>query len=572
MSSGLAPMDAELLIEPVSAPDPGLAPIGPLTGSSTYQAGLAPEVAQRVIGGTSALGMGVLIERGSGFLANILAARFGGAQTFGAYSLAISTANQISTYAAGGIGATATRFSGKYPYGSRGYSSLARALAVVSIVSAALAAVALLFGAGPIAHLLGKAQLATLLRWAALSAAGIILLECARGFFVGQRRLVALVLLSVLVGSGMVLLLPAAARMHRPTHMIILQGCITSGAVLVCLLLYRPLGLHAPEGTARKSRAPLGPILREVWGFGLIQLAGLVGSNLAGWWLMTLVARADTTLVQMSFFAIASQLRNLAGIAPGLLTEGSYAAMAEPETEATDPKQASLQHLAVPTAGKPHTSTPHRVMALCSFASLAVSFLLAAIGMTIVPWLLTLLYGRTYAAAGLAVALGLAIAVVHMGNAPAAARLTIVAIRATGVINTAWALFVAAAATLFLVFGGGAAAAMGIYFVAHVLSSSLVLLTLRRKDGLPAGMAGLFLLSTAASAVLAALATVRALRPTLTLPLTCAMCLTSALALTGLFLMGKKYRWMPSAAAVAAIGASLRGRVARLLPRRAAHV
>ena len=66
-------------------------------------------VARGVLSGTSALGLGTVLERGLGFLANILAARWGGAATFGAYSLAISTANNISTYAAGGIGSTAAK-------------------------------------------------------------------------------------------------------------------------------------------------------------------------------------------------------------------------------------------------------------------------------------------------------------------------------------------------------------------------------------------------------------------------------------------------------------------------------
>ncbi|MFZ0593008.1 MAG: hypothetical protein WAM39_21300, partial [Bryobacteraceae bacterium] len=78
-------------------------------------------VTKNLVSGTSALGLGVVIERGFGFLSNVLAARLGGASTFGVYSLAISTASNISTYAAGGIGSTATRFSGEYPRGSSGY-------------------------------------------------------------------------------------------------------------------------------------------------------------------------------------------------------------------------------------------------------------------------------------------------------------------------------------------------------------------------------------------------------------------------------------------------------------------
>ncbi len=204
---------------------PGAALPGAVTPDApAAELGLPAHVKEHIVGGTSALGLGVFIERGTGFLANILAARFGGASTFGAYSLAISTANNISTYAAGGIGATAARFSGKYPQGTSGYSTLARSLAIVSLVSAALGAAGLWLGAGPIAHLLGKTSLTTLLRWAAVSAAGIILLECARGFFVGQRHLRALLLLSAISGFGLLSLLPAAAYNHNPIRMTLHSG------------------------------------------------------------------------------------------------------------------------------------------------------------------------------------------------------------------------------------------------------------------------------------------------------------------------------------------------------------
>ena len=247
---------------------------------------LSADVKSHLLGGTAALGAGVVIERGAGFLANILAARFAGSSTFGAYSLAISTANNISTYAAGGIGATAARFSGKYPVGTRGYSTLARSLAIVSLASALLAAAWSLAGSGADRASTREASVDWLLRWAAISAAGIILLECARGFFVGQRRLLAILLLSSIVGSGMIVLLPLAARVHSPVRMILFQGGIAIAAVTICLLFGRPLKLHA-HAQAGGTALPLSPMLREVWTFGGIQLSGVIGSNLAGWWLTT---------------------------------------------------------------------------------------------------------------------------------------------------------------------------------------------------------------------------------------------------------------------------------------------
>ncbi len=291
------------------------------------------------------------------------AARIGGAGTFGAYSLALATANNISSYAAGGIGSTAVRFSGRYSRESAGYGTLARVLAIISIVSAALAALVLWAGAVPIAHLLGKSSLTGLLHWAALSAAGLILLECCRGFLVGQRRIPAILLLSLTVGVGLLALLPFAARLG-PVPMIASQAAVTLAAVGLCALFYRRLGLAA-QASEPQSEA-LAPLLREVWSFGFVQLAGLVGMNAAGWWLTTLVARSDTSLVQMGFLAVSHQLRNIVALAPGLLTESSLAVMAQGE--------------------KNVEKTPDRVMAVCTFATTFASLLVAGAAIALVPW------------------------------------------------------------------------------------------------------------------------------------------------------------------------------------------
>ncbi len=450
-----------------------------------------------MVHGTSALGLSVLIERGTGFLANILAARLAGVSTFGAYSLGLSTANNIATYAAGGIGTTATRFSGRYPYGSPNYGSFARALAVVAAVSACVAATALMWGAGPIAHLLRKPELSLLLRWAALSAAGMIVLESARGFFVGQRRIRALVVLSLTVGCGLLLLLPAIALSHRAVPMLMAQGSVLTLAVLACVVFAGPLQLRGRGNGGHAPRRPFRAILREVWGYGLIQLTGLLTANLAGWWVTILVARDDTTLAQMGFFAVASQFRNLAGLLPGLLTEGSFATMAT-EVESQTGDAASM---------------PHRLMAVCTFAATAVSMALAAAGIVLAPWLLRLMYGRAYSGAALAVAVGLSVAVLQMGNSPTAARVSIVSIRSTAAINTTWAVLTAVLGGLLMLRGGSAAGAMAIFLTAHVVMAVQVLVVLRRRDRVPDGMVALLAASTATMLALCGLAVMQARQP-----------------------------------------------------------
>lgn len=192
---------------------------------------LPANVLKNIMAGTSALGMGVVIERAFGFLSNILAARIGGASTFGSYSLAISTATNVGTYAAGGIGSTAIRFSGEYSRGTNSYSTLARVLSLIALLSGSLAGLVLWLGAVPLSRLVHKPDIVPVLQWAAFSAAGIILLECARGFFVGQMRLKAILLLSGFVGVGMISVLPLASH-FGPTAMICGQSAVIIGAVV----------------------------------------------------------------------------------------------------------------------------------------------------------------------------------------------------------------------------------------------------------------------------------------------------------------------------------------------------
>ena len=502
--------------------------------------------ATRILKGTSTLGASVAIERGATFLANILAARLAGASVFGAYSLGITTANNISTYAAGGIGATATRFSGKYPYESGSYRSLAGVLGIVSLVSATIAALALVAGAGPIAHLLGKPSLTALLRWAAVPAAGMIILECARGFFVGQRRLKALALLSLLVGTLMLALLPALAHTGHPARMLTAHGAVTLSAVLVCLALARPLSLLAPSH--RAATIPFVTLLQEVWGYGLVQLSGLLSANLAGWWITALIARGDPTLIQIGYFAIASQLRNLTGLVPSLLTEGSFAEMATPD-QPDRPGQSRL---------------PQRIMALCTFASTFASVIFASLTIVIAPWALHAVYGHAYTSAAEATAIAVSVAVLQMGNAPTSARLSIVAVRSTAVINGIWAVVTALVGTLLMLHGGTAAQAMAVFFSAHVLMGALVLADLHRKERLPAGMVSLFLLSTGAVLVLSLLSVLRARSSAHALSLTGLMLLVATLAVLGLHRLGSRHAWLPSTAKLR----SAFRRLQSLVPRR----
>ncbi len=484
---------------------------------------LPPDVARGLVSGTSTLGLGVLIERSCSFLANILAARFGGAQTFGAYALAISTANNVSAYAAGGIGSTAIRFSGEYAIGTPGYTPLARALAVVAAVSAILAAGTLWFGASPLAHLLHKPELTGVLRWAGCSAAAIILLECCRGFFVGQKRLRALLCLSGFAGIGLLITLPLASSLG-PTAMLICQSSVAIGAVIFCLLLYRSLRLVSPVPVGKSLH--LGTLLRRIWSFSVMQIAGIVSMNIAGWWLTTLVAKGDTSMVQMGFFAVAHQLRNMVALAPSLLIEGSFAEMTDAEN---GPRK-----------------TPDQVTAVCTYLATVVTLLLAGLGIILVPWAITLIYGKSYASASAVASIALATAVIHMGSGAASSRVSILSIKTSVLVNTVWAIFVGVAATIFLFRGADASKGAAVYLAAHIMSASLFLGYLKKRGNAPPGMIPAFIVGAVSILTLAIFSLLRTAAGSYPFALTAIMLCIWAAGLTMLIQIGKRQRWLPS--------------------------
>lgn len=447
-----------------------------------------PRLARLLLNGSSALGLATVMERGLGFLANLAAARLGGAPVFGAYAVAMTTANNVATYAGAGIGTTANRFSGEYSYGSPGYGGLVRSLALVCFSSAALAAAVLWFAAEPLAsRLLGNAGLAGLLRLAALSAGTVILLECLRGLLIGQRRYAGLLTLSVLFGGSLVLVLPVAAR-RGPSSMVLGQAAAATGAILLCVLLARKLSFAPPSCAGRAQGPRLGSVMR----FGLVQLAGVAGINAAGWWTATLVARADLSLAQSAWFSIAMQLRNICAVPGWLVAQTAYAQLTEDR-------------------GRQYGGAG-RVTVLTTIVATAVSLLAAGSAAALIPWLVPHLYGKDFAGAELAATLAVATGLVHMSAAPAAARLTVVSLRLTGIINAAWSVLLVVLGS-WLVSPGGAAGAAGCFLGAHIFSALAVAVALLSKNSVPREMIGVSVPGLAGSIAIAGLGWLRAAGP-----------------------------------------------------------
>ena len=438
------PSDAELLKAP------------PATGERR-------PLVESLLTGMGALGVSLGCERGASFLSNVLAARLAGAAAFGAYSLALTTANNVAVYAGAGIGTTANRFVGQFPQESPGYRRLLRALALIACSSAALAAVVLWIGARPLAiSLVHNAKLAGPLRVAALSAAGFILLECCRGLLIGQRSYRWLVTLSAMVGAGLLLAIPATARFGAAPMLAGQAAAVTIAVAITGWLIFRSLGAKtltiAPQN---------GPSVWRVWRFGLVQLGEIIGLNAAGWWVAALVARSDPSMTQMAFFAIANQLRNVSTLVPSLVGQTSFAMLTEESG-----------------AGFGGSA---RVLTVSSMIASLLAAACAGGAMTLLPFVLHGLYGSAYRGAELAAAIAIATVVIHMGSAPTASRITILSLRDSGIINLIWSGFVFAVASRFIG-QAGAAAAAATFLAAHLLSMILGLAWLRWRAALPSGV------------------------------------------------------------------------------------
>jgi O-antigen/teichoic acid export membrane protein len=436
--------------------------------------------------GSSALGVAILIERGLGFVANLAAARLAGAQVFGAYSVALTTANSVASYAGAGIGTTANRFSGEYPIGEPGYRGLLRALSISSLGSATLAVAILWVAAEPLAtHLLRNPGLIHLLRIAAFSAGAIILLECLRGLLIGQRRFAALLALCILSGGGLVAVLPALSR-RGASAMAAGQATVALIAILLCVVFARKLRF-APNRSALSAG---GPRTRAIVKFGSVQLASMIGINAAGWWIASLVTRSDFSLVQMGFYSVAVQMRNICSMPSLLISLTAYAQLTE-------------------EGGQPFGG-PGRVTLLSTLAATVISLLICGPAAALMPWIVPSMYGKSFSGAALAGTLAVATGLVHMSAAPAAARLNVVSLRHTGIINGTWTLLIIGLGTR-LVHTGGAREATATFLVAHVAAAVLVVATLLRLRAVPGTLTAVSVPGIAGSILLAGIGWLRSI-------------------------------------------------------------
>jgi O-antigen/teichoic acid export membrane protein len=420
------------------------------------------KLSELILYGSATLGLAVGLERVLGFVSGVLAARIAGPQTFGAYSMVLATAGTIAAYAGAGIGTTATRFSGQYKPETSGYRRFLLALVVIALSSAVVAALLMLAGAGPLARwVLRNEGLVSFLRIAAASSAAIVLLECCRGLLLGQRKFQALLIVSVVSGLGLIFVLPLAARISAGV-MIGGQAIVSLVCVAIVLVLSKRIGLLPVNQKASDA----GPGIRPVFTFGLVQFAAFAGVSIASWWIASLVARSDVSLTQMGLYAIANQFRGLAALAPGLCAQVGYSLLTD-------------------ESGSEYGGA-NRVMLMNSFLAGSLATVAASFGIVFAPWLLAIVYGKSFSGAETAIVILLATGIVHMSSIPAAQRLSIVGLRAMGIINTIWAILTAILG-IWLIPKAGATGAALAFLISHTLSQVLVIIALARVNEVPNG-------------------------------------------------------------------------------------
>jgi len=433
-----------------------------------------------ILYGSATLGLAVGLERVLGFTSGVLAARIAGPQTFGAYSMVLATAGTIAAYAGAGIGTTATRFSGQYKPETAGYRKFILALVVIALTSAVAAALLMFAGAGPLARwILRNEGLVSFLRIAAASSAAIVLLECCRGFLLGQQKFQALLIIAAVSGFGLVFVLPFTARISAGA-MIGGQAIVSLVCVVIVLTLSPRFGLR-PQA---EETSDAGPGIRPVFTFGLVQFAAFAGVSIASWWIASLVARSDVTLTQMGLYAIANQFRGLAVLAPGLCAQVGYSLL----TDESGSEYGGAQ----------------RVMLTNSFLGGSLATLAAGSGIIMAPWLLAIVYGKSFSGAEAAIVILLATGIIHMSGMAASQRLSIVGLRAIGIINTVWAIMTVTLG-IWLVPKAGATGAALAFLISHTLAQVLVIVVLARLNELPDGFLPLYGVNTVGGLGLAAL-------------------------------------------------------------------
>jgi O-antigen/teichoic acid export membrane protein len=439
-----------------------------------------------VQGGTSLAAVAVL-QRACGFVAAALAARIGGPSVFGTYSAVLATAGMVAGYAGLGVGATASRFLGRYRRNTWAYRKTLWLIVAIAACSSILAAVILLGGAAPVARLaLGNEALAQPLRIAAVLASAFVLYEALNGIAMGLLSFSTLLWLSGVSGIGMVVALSYSARLGADAMLLGHAGAL--GVAILVTLVRRYSSINSlPGENTMDAEAPRS---REVVVFGATQVMAMAGISCASWWVVVLISRYDPLLGEMGQYGVGNQLRQVVAVAGGLASQLVFPLLA--------------RFKQVPGGDA-------RVVSASTFLCTTMSLLLGGILLLVLPIILRL-YGPAYDHAATIAALLIATAVVQMSGVPASQYLMTIHLRGAGLINLFFAASLGVLA-FWLVPSYGAVGAASAWLLAQIGAQIIVYTSLRQMGRLPHGVANMWWLATSAALVLAGTAWLRAVYP-----------------------------------------------------------
>jgi O-antigen/teichoic acid export membrane protein len=438
--------------------------------------------------------LAVAVQRLFAFVSTALAARVGGVAILGEYSLALSTAGMVGTFVGTGVGTVALRYVGQFPRTTQAYRKVLGLVALITVAAAAASGLLLLLGSKPLARLaLNNAKLSVSLQFAAAALVILVVLEALNGTLVALHDFRSLLWLSVISGVIMVFIVPYSSQFGAKPMLICYAVALGTGiavALFKARTAIRPLAWDgSPEASA--------PRAREIILFGNTQQFNTIVIAVASWWVILLVTRQDSTLHQMGYYFVGSQLRQVAGQAPTLASQ-----------------------LVFPTLSR-LTSVPKqhdRVLSMATFLCAALSFVPAGVMLIGLPWILRL-YGLAFREALVTGLILIATAVIQLTYFPVANALMMLSLRAAALLNALWSCVLALLAYA-LVSDHGAVGAALAWLLSQVVSQVVLFTLMVRMGRLPTGTLTTWCLADLAVLSLTGLAFLRALKPNLTLGLT----------------------------------------------------
>ncbi len=421
---------------------------------SAVQDGQPASVAPALVRGAASLGLVTAAERAFTFAANLWAARIAGPQIFGTYSTIITTILTMHGYVGTGMGAAAVRFGGQDGLETPEYRRVHSILVRFSLFAAAVAAIAVASGGSIIARtFLHQPALANLFRIGAAFAAALALLECCRGFLIGQRNYGRLLVLTLVSGLGLLITLPVAAH-SGARAMLWAQSGVAAVALAIAVFLVRPR-----RANRKTAGTPANVDSSRILRFALLHLGTVVALNTTSWFVLALIVRSDGQLLQAGYYGVANQLRNGVAILPGLIAQAGYALLASNAARQSRPA--------------------NEIVKLGTSSTALLSLLGGGFALVALPWVLHGFYGYRYDNAEQCASFAIITAAVHSIGAPAASRLLVESLRYTTYVNAIWAIVVCGLALRAVPVAGAAGAAFAV-LIGHLCSVVLVLIALSR--------------------------------------------------------------------------------------------